>query len=105
MYHLMRHQGLRVKETSRANRRHSPIVGSMLGQRRRRWTNIDSAKGQCVVSEGEAIIVIQVASIKDRRIPLNTNLPDVASSLPLGPISTRNVGPDLFACEFYKTSQ
>ena len=28
------------------------IVGSMLGQRRRRWTNIEPALGQCLVFAG-----------------------------------------------------
>ena len=37
-----------------ANTIHCPIVGSMLGQRRRRWTNIDPALGQCLVFAGVA---------------------------------------------------
>ena len=30
---------------------HPPIVGSILGQRRRLWTNIDPTMGQCVLAE------------------------------------------------------
>ena len=37
---------------SPANTIHCPIVGSMLGQRRRRWTNIEPALGQCLVFAG-----------------------------------------------------
>ena len=32
-----------------ANTRHSPDAVSMLGQRRRRWTNIETAMGECRV--------------------------------------------------------
>ena len=32
-----------------ANTRHSPNVGSMLGQRRRRWTIIEPTLGECLV--------------------------------------------------------
>ena len=35
-----------------ANTRHGPNVGSMLGQRRRRWPNIDSTLGRCLVFAG-----------------------------------------------------
>ena len=31
-----------------ANKRHSPSVGLMLGQRRRRWTNIEQTMGECL---------------------------------------------------------
>ena len=37
-----------------ANTVQCPIVGSMLGQRRRRWTNIETALGQCLVFAGES---------------------------------------------------
>ena len=35
-----------------ANKRHSPISEAKLGQRRRRWTNIDSAMGECLLFAG-----------------------------------------------------
>ena len=35
-----------------ANTRHSAIVGSMLGQRHRRWTNIETTMAQCLVIVG-----------------------------------------------------
>ena len=35
-----------------AYRRHSPNAVSMLGQRRRRWTNIETALGQCLAFAG-----------------------------------------------------
>ena len=37
-----------------ANTRHSAKAGSMLGQRRRRWTNIQPALAQCHVCAGVA---------------------------------------------------
>ena len=42
---------------SPANTIHCPIVGSMLGQRRRRLTNIEPALGQCLVFAGRKGIV------------------------------------------------
>ena len=35
-----------------ANTGHSPYADSMLGQRRRRWANIESASGECPVFSG-----------------------------------------------------
>ena len=35
-----------------ANTIHSPIVGSMLGQRRRRWPSIEPALSECLVFAG-----------------------------------------------------
>ena len=38
-----------------ANTRHWAIVGSMLGQRRRRWTNIELTMAQCLLLVGEKL--------------------------------------------------
>ena len=48
-----------AQDTDRS--RHSPIVGSMLGQRLRRWLNIETATGEYLVSAGAFV----------RDLPLN----------------------------------
>ena len=44
--------GVEGSLSSPANTIHCPIVGSMLGQRRRRWINIEPALGHCLVFAG-----------------------------------------------------
>ena len=39
-----------------ANTKHCPNADSMLGQRRRRWTNIDAGLGQCLVFSGRSVV-------------------------------------------------
>ena len=42
------HAGSWSLEAVRGNTRHSPDAVTMLGQRRRRWTNIVTALGECL---------------------------------------------------------
>ena len=56
-----------------ANTRHRPNVGPMLGQRRRRWPNIGSTLGRCLVFAGPVpyiyhyhLILINYSSIHPR---------------------------------------
>ena len=39
-------------DNDEANTRHSPNVVLMLGQRRRRWPNIETAWGECLMFAG-----------------------------------------------------
>ena len=43
---------LALSEDNPVNTRRSPNAGSMLGQRRRRWANIEPALGECLVIAG-----------------------------------------------------
>ena len=46
-------EGLNPGVDRSANTRYSPRGGSMLGQRRRRWTNIYPSLGECLVFAGD----------------------------------------------------
>ena len=48
---------------SLAKMRHSPIVGSMLGQRRRRWTKIEPAMGGCLVFAGRGLDLCRLSKL------------------------------------------
>ena len=45
-----------IRWHSPENTEHSPNVVSMLGQRQRRWTNIETALGECSVFAGSVML-------------------------------------------------
>ena len=55
-----------------ANMRQSPNVVSLLGQRRRRWTNIEMTLGECLVFAGISNHVVSVEFV--RRVNSLNNL-------------------------------
>ena len=56
-----------------ANTIHRPHVGSMLGQRRRRWTNIEPTLGKCIVLNGYELQDLE-PTLTTRRILAYFNL-------------------------------
>ena len=62
-------------EKQPSNMRHSPIVGSMLGQRRRGWAVIDPTMGECFMFAG------QVNAFRSMLAELLTNFAQVCQTL------------------------
>ena len=63
------------------NTRHSPYVGTMLGQRCRRWANIVTTLGGCFVFPGMYHLVISLVYIQHNKVKWLTSYPAKLSKL------------------------
>ena len=73
------------------NTGHCPCVGSMLGQRRRRWVNVEPTHGQCEIRDIAYVLVQCWASVADDGSTLNQHMVNVKyGTLPM---CWYNVGP------------